>query len=70
MFCSDELKRKRSEAAKKEEAPKRTEIFKPFGYETLVIWVKELESIKKLKVKLEPFCREDGCLPAEKKGGA
>ena len=30
-------------------------IFKPFGYETLVIWEKELKDIELLKMKIEKF---------------
>lgn len=35
----------------------RINVFKPFGYETLVIWGKEFESIGKLKHRIESFCR-------------
>lgn len=33
----------------------RIKIFKPFGYETLVIWEKELKDIELLKMKIEKF---------------
>lgn len=46
----------------------RIEVFKPFGYETLIIWVKELESMKNLRHKLTAFCLGDSLI-AEKKGG-
>lgn len=39
------------------EVQERINIFKPFGYETLIIWVKELQNAKKIKPLLESFCR-------------
>lgn len=35
----------------------RIKVFKPFGYDTIVIWVKELQNTKKLKRRLESFCQ-------------
>lgn len=34
----------------------RINIFKPYGYDTLVVWAKELNGIKKLKARIEFFC--------------
>lgn len=34
----------------------RIDAFKPFGYETLVLWTKDVRSMKRLKPKLEEFC--------------
>jgi len=34
----------------------RINIFKPFGYDTLVVWDKELDGTKKLKRRIESFC--------------
>jgi len=40
------------------ENPKdRAEIFKPYGYETLVIWGHELKDMDKLKSTLNEFCK-------------
>ena len=39
-----------------DEPPKRVAAFKPFGYETLVIWVKDLQCIRRLKPILRSFC--------------
>lgn len=35
----------------------RKDVFKPFGYETLVIWEHELKDMDKLKSTLNSFCR-------------
>lgn len=40
---------------KPEEEEQRKEIFKKFGYNTLIIWVKELRNIENLKNKLNIF---------------
>lgn len=34
----------------------RIDVFKPFGYDTLVIWEHELKDLDSLKYKLERFC--------------
>lgn len=34
----------------------RADMFSPYGYDTLVVWGKELDSIKKLKLRIESFC--------------
>jgi len=34
----------------------RINLFAPYGYDTLVVWGKELDSIKKLKCRIESFC--------------
>jgi hypothetical protein len=39
-----------------DDAPKRIGTFKPFGYETLIIWYKELRNIKTLKQSIALFC--------------
>lgn len=39
----------------KSEEEQRKEIFKKFGYNTLIIWFKELKNIEKLKEKLKLF---------------
>ncbi|MFH0972349.1 MAG: NUMOD3 domain-containing DNA-binding protein [Candidatus Micrarchaeota archaeon] len=36
----------------------RAKVFEPYGYETLIIWGKELTGIEKLKSKLRAFCGE------------
>jgi len=41
---------------KNHDPQRRADVFSPFGYETLVIWVKELNSIKRLKPIIESFC--------------
>ena len=40
----------------KHEEDQRIKCFEPFGYETLVIWVKELSATKRLKQKIRNFC--------------
>lgn len=45
----------------------RIATFKPFGYETLIIWARELQGLKKLKIKLEEFCRGGSDLSAKRK---
>ncbi len=34
----------------------RIDVFKPFGYQTLIIWEKELKDMKQLKRKIFDFC--------------
>lgn len=36
----------------------RIDVFKPFGYETLVIWESELKNLEKVSFKLCSFCKE------------
>ena len=42
----------------KDEEEPRKEIFKQFGYETLIIWANELRHIDELKTKLNKFIEE------------
>ena len=37
----------------------RINVFKPYGYDTLVIWVRELQSITKTKQMLSAFCENN-----------
>jgi len=41
---------------KGENTQDRVDVFTPFGYETLVIWEKELSNKNKLELKLREFC--------------
>lgn len=34
----------------------RIDVFKPFGWDTLIIWERELKDIKQLKRKIFDFC--------------
>lgn len=39
-----------------EEVQERIGIFKPYGYETLIVWVKELQNTNRIKSILRSFC--------------
>lgn len=52
-----------------DEEKERQKVFEPFGHDTLIIWVKELSSLKKLKHKLEAFCFNRS-VTAPMKGGS
>jgi hypothetical protein len=41
----------------------RIDIFKPFGYDTLVVWEKELKDVQSLKMKIQDFCGRKRCVP-------
>jgi hypothetical protein len=44
---------------KPDEPQKRINVFKPFGYDTLVIWVRELQNSRKIKTTLKQFCESN-----------
>lgn len=47
----------------------RINVFKPFGYDTLIIWVKELSNKKRLERTLVTFCQGDPNFLVLEKGG-
>lgn len=42
-----------------DEPQKRINVFKPFGYDTLVIWVRELQNSSKIKTTIKRFCESN-----------
>ena len=55
---------------KNDDPQDRADIFSPFGYETLVVWVNDLKSMKRLLPLLKPFCQTGTAPAAIKIGGS